>query len=67
MKIKIIGVIFVMLFSLCSVTFAFAAQGTGGDELQIMEAQHLEIQLGTAWVAQDLRFALMPESILVLL
>lgn len=49
MKIKIFSVFLAMLLLLCSVTSVFAAQGTDGDELQVMEAQHLEIQLGTAW------------------
>ena len=40
----------------CMTTIAFAepvAQGTEGDELQIAEAQQLEIQLGTEWTGVE--------------
>ena len=37
-----------MLFSFALIN-AYAAQGTNGDELQVVEAQELEIQLGTEW------------------
>lgn len=40
--------------SLCLfVASAYAAQGTEGDELRILEAQKLEIQLGSAWAGTE--------------
>lgn len=49
MKTKIFSMVFVILMLCCSMTTSFAAQGTDGDELHVVEAQQLEIQLGTEW------------------
>ena len=53
MKQIIKKLMIISLFIVCTVTAttasAYPAQGTEGDELQVAEAQHLEIQLGTEW------------------
>lgn len=53
MKPKIFSIVFSMLILCYSITTAFAAQGTNGDELQVAEAQQLEIQLGTEWAGVE--------------
>ena len=53
MKTKIFSMVFAMLTLCASVTTAFAAQGTNGDELHVVEAQQLEIQLGTEWAGVE--------------
>lgn len=53
MKNKIcISLLFVLIL-LCTATCAFAVQGTDGDELQVVEAQKLEIQLGPQWAGVE--------------
>lgn len=50
MKTKIFSMVFAMLMLCASLTTVFAIpQGTNGDELHVVEAQELEIQLGTEW------------------
>ncbi|MBQ7033666.1 MAG: hypothetical protein IJN25_08435 [Clostridia bacterium] len=53
MKTKIFSMVFAILMLCCSMTTAFAAQGTDGDELHVVEAQQLEIQLGTEWAGVE--------------
>ena len=53
MKTKIFSMVFAILILCCSMTTAFAAQGTDGDELHVVEAQQLEIQLGTEWAGVE--------------
>ena len=53
MKTKIFSMVFAILMLCCSMTTAFAAQGTDGDELHVVEAQKLEIQLGTEWAGVE--------------
>lgn len=53
MKTKIFGMVLAILMLCCSMTTAFAAQGTDGDELHVVEAQQLEIQLGTEWAGVE--------------
>ena len=53
MKTKIFSMVFVILMLFASVTTTFAAQGTNGDELHVVEAQQLEIQLGTEWAGVE--------------
>ncbi len=58
MKLKYINQIIAagisIVCSLCLfIASAYAAQGTEGDELQILEAQKLEIQLGSAWAGTE--------------
>ena len=54
MKTKIFSMVFAILMLCASVTTAFAApQGTNGDELHVVEAQQLEIQLGTEWAGVE--------------
>ena len=54
MKTKIFSMVFAVLMLCCSMTTAFAApQGTDGDELHVVEAQQLEIQLGTEWAGVE--------------
>ena len=58
MKRKSITSILLVLSMLCLLCFpvqvmAETKQGTTGDELQLMEAQKLEIQLGTDWAGVE--------------
>jgi len=53
MKTKIFSMVFAILMLCASVTTVFAAQGTNGDELHVVEAQQLEIQLGTEWAGVE--------------
>ena len=58
MKRKTITSILLVLSMLCLLCFpvqvmAETKQGTTGDELQLMEAQKLEIQLGTDWAGVE--------------
>lgn len=53
MKTKIFSMVFAIFMLCSSITTAFAAQGTNGDELQVAEAQQLEIQLGTEWAGVE--------------
>ena len=53
MKTKIFSMVFAILMLCCSMTTAFATQGTDGDELHVVEAQQLEIQLGTEWAGVE--------------
>ena len=58
MKRKSITSILLVLSMLCLLCFpvqvmAETKQGTTGDELQLMEAQKLEIQLGTEWAGVE--------------
>ena len=53
MKTKIFSMVFAILMLCCSMTTAFAAQGTDGDELHVVEAQQLEIQLGPEWAGVE--------------
>lgn len=57
MKQIIKKLMIISLFIVCTVTAttasAYPAQGTEGDELQVAEAQHLEIQLGTEWTGVE--------------
>lgn len=58
MKSKTIKSILLVLSMVCILCFpvqvmAETQQGTKGDELQLMEAEKLEIQLGTDWVGVE--------------
>ena len=58
MKHKSIKSILLVIAMLCVLCFpvqvmAETQQGTNGDELQLMEAQKLEIQLGTDWAGVE--------------
>ena len=58
MKRKSLTTILLELSMLCLLCFpvqvmAETKQGTTGDELQLMEAQKLEIQLGTDWAGVE--------------
>ena len=58
MKHKTIKSILLVVAMLCVLCFpvqvmAETQQGTNGDELQLMEAQKLEIQLGAEWVGVE--------------
>ena len=58
MKHKTIKSILLVIAMLCVLCFpvqvmAETQQGTNGDELQLMEAQKLEIQLGTEWAGVE--------------
>lgn len=53
MKTKIFSMVFAILMLCASMTTAFATQGTDGDELHVVEAQQLEIQLGTEWTGVE--------------
>lgn len=58
MKCKSITSILLVLAMLCILCFpvqvlAETKQGTTGDELQLMEAEKLEIQLGTEWAGVE--------------
>ena len=54
MKTKIFSMVFAILMLCASMTTVFAApQGTNGDELHVVEAQQLEIQLGTEWAGVE--------------
>lgn len=58
MKHKSIKSILLVVAMLCVLCFpvqvmAETQQGTNGDELQLMEAQKLEIQLGTEWAGVE--------------
>ena len=58
MKHKTIKSILLVVAMLCVLCFpvhvmAETQQGTNGDELQLMEAQKLEIQLGTDWAGVE--------------
>ena len=58
MKSKTIKSIILMVAMLCLLCFpvqvmAETQQGTNGDELQLMEAEKLEIQLGTDWAGVE--------------
>jgi len=58
MKHKTIKSILLVVAMLCVLCFpvqvmAETQQGTNGDELQLMEAQKLEIQLGTEWAGVE--------------
>ena len=57
MKQLIKKLIIISLFIVCTVTAttasAYPAQGTEADDLQVAEAQHLEIQLGTEWTGVE--------------
>ena len=58
MKHKSIKSILLVIAMLCVLCFpvqvmAETQQGTNGDELQLMEAQKLEIQLGTEWAGVE--------------
>ena len=53
MKTKIFSMVIAMLMLCASMTTVFAAQGTDGDELHVVEAQQLEIQLGTEWAGVE--------------
>ena len=58
MKHKSIKSILLVIAMLCVLCFpvqvmAETQQGTNGDELQLMEAQKLEIQLGAAWAGVE--------------
>ena len=58
MKHKTINSILLVVAMLCVLCFpvqviAETQQGTNGDELQLMEAQKLEIQLGTDWAGVE--------------
>lgn len=53
-KNSIMAVFASVICSLCMLTgSAYAAQGTEGNELQLLEPQNLEIQLGEAWVGTE--------------
>lgn len=65
MKLKykncIVTVCISAICSLCLLSgSAYAAQGTEGDELQLLEAQQLEIQLGSDWAGTE--FSLKTDS-----
>ena len=53
MKNKILSMIFAILMLICTTCNVFAAQGTDGDELHVVEAQKLEIQLGSEWAGVE--------------
>lgn len=58
MKSKMIKSILLVISMLCILCFpvqvsAETQQGTNGDELQLMEAEQLEIQLGTDWAGVE--------------
>lgn len=53
MKTKIFSMVIAILMLCASMTTTFAAQGTDGDELHVVEAQKLEIQLGTEWAGVE--------------
>ena len=53
MKNKILSMIIAILMLVCNTYGVFAAQGTDGDELHVVEAQKLEIQLGTNWAGVE--------------
>lgn len=55
-SINIILLVVTLVCLLCTPMQVFAeSQGTNGDELQIMEAETLEIQLGTDWAGVEFR------------
>ncbi|MBR2180894.1 MAG: hypothetical protein IJ949_03280 [Oscillospiraceae bacterium] len=53
MKTKLFSMVFAILIFCASVTNVFAAQGTEGNELQVVEPQQLEIQLGIEWAGVE--------------
>ena len=69
MKTKIFSIVFAVIMLFTSTTMAFASQGTNGDELHVIEAQQLEIQLGTEWAGVEFMLrtdaGIYPDAILV--
>lgn len=55
-KKKILSMVAALLAILALTHTALAAEGTQGDEMQVMEAQKLEIQLGTDWAGVEFQF-----------
>lgn len=51
-KLMIISLLIVCIVTATTAS-AYPSQGTEGDELQVAEAQHLEIQLGTEWTGVE--------------
>lgn len=74
MKSKVIKTVLVAVSLLCIICFpvqvsATTQQGTNGDELQLVEAQKLEVQLGTEWAGVEFQLktdaGLYPDTVTV--
>lgn len=53
MKVKVFSIILAIFMLFNSASTVLAVQGTDGDELQVIEPQKLEIQLGTEWAGVE--------------
>ena len=53
MKAKVFSIILAIFMLFNSASTVLAVQGTDGDELQVLEPQKLEIQLGTEWAGVE--------------